>query len=243
MSVLPKEPSRIKVIIADDHPVFRKGIVTTLKHVPFIMQTTQAANGEEVLDHLKHEMHDVVLMDIRMAPLDGIQTTEMIRKKYPSVKIIALSSFDDEEYVISIMQKGASGYLLKNADRKEIITAIETVLTGHTYYSKEIELIMHDSVDQKIFQEPGQVETRLSSPVAREIIFLICNEFANKEIAQILNRSYRTIESYRADILKLTNSTNSIGIHKYALKRGIMEDPKLRVKFKKVIEQKKIEGK
>ena len=227
------EISKIKVIVADDHPVYRKGIVSALKNTPFISKFTEAANGEEVLKHLENEHHDVILMDIRMAPMDGIQTTKLVSKKYPAVKVIVLSSYDDYSFVIASLTNGASGYLLKSADRQEIILAIKTVFSGKTYYANEVELLVHQSTDRLLFESDS--DEKLLSIVYREIIFLICHELTNKEIANALFKSVRTIETYRAEILKLTNTQNGIGLFKFASKRGIMDDHSLRAKFHSII--------
>jgi DNA-binding NarL/FixJ family response regulator len=228
-------PTKIRVIIADDHPVFRNGIVTALRAVPFIQKVSQASNGQELLSCLEHEFHEVVLMDIRMTPIDGLQATEIIRQTYPDVKVIALSSYEDASFVLSMMQKGATGYLLKNADKNVIIAAIESVMNGQHYYSKEVERLMHDSVDRIVSHATDDNALKYANPLYREIIFLVCNEYTNKEIGKILNKSKRTIDAYRSEILKLTKTTNSHGLHSYALKSGILEDAYLKVKFEQLL--------
>ncbi len=227
--------SGIKIIIADDHPVYRKGIVSTLKQVQYISKITQAANGQEVLDLLKDELHDLVLMDVRMSPLDGIQTTGLIRSLYPSVRIIGLSSYDDESLVFSMIHKGANGYLLKNTDREEILLAIRKVLAGHTYYSDEIRSLLHHSLDKVMSGFTTSSEDQLEQPILREVLFLLYHEFTNDEIAKLLHKSTRTVEAYRRQLLKSTQSTNLAGLVKYATKNGVMDDVKLKMKFKEAL--------
>jgi len=232
---------KFKIIIADDHPVYRKGVVSTLRQVPFIKQIAQAANGEEVLELLSQDSYDLVLMDIRMFPMDGIQATENIRLKFPTVKIIALTSYDDESLVLSMMNKGASGFLLKNTDRDEIIRALLKVLSGHTYYSEEIQSILHKKLDAMIYHPAPNPDTLLQ-PILKEVIFLLYHELTNKEIADVLNKSIRTIEAYRREILKKTDSTNLAGIIKYAGKMNIMDDVQLKIKFREILREKKKES-
>ena len=230
-----KSSAKIRVLIADDHPLFRNGIVSTLRTVPFIQKLSQASNGQELLNCLAHEIHEVVLMDIKMSPIDGIQATEIIRQTYPSVKVLALSSYEDASFVISMIRKGANGYLLKNADKKVIVAAIESVMNGQNYYSKEVELLIHDSVDRIVSHATDDNPLKYANPLYREIIFLVCNEYTNKEIGKIVNKSKRTIDAYRSEILKLTKTTNSNGLHNYAIKWGILEDTHLKVKFEQFL--------
>lgn len=227
---------KIKIIVADDHPVFRGGMVVALKSMSFVTKISQAAHGDEVIRLLEHEPYDLVLMDIKMAPMDGIEATEIIQARYPKTKVIAMSMHDDEKNIISILEKGAEGYLIKNADKEEIEEAIIEVISGREYFSKEVSRVIF----QKLIHSGDKAltvksEELLQKERCREIVFLICNELTNQEIADVLFLSKRTIEDYRKQILVTTKSKNIVGVVRYALSTGILEDNELKKKFKGVV--------
>jgi len=231
--------NKIKIIIADDHPVFRSGLEMALKTMNFVSKVSQAANGEEVLKLLDHEAYDVILMDIKMSPMDGIQTTEVIRTRHPDAKVIALSMHDDEKIILEVLEKGASGYLIKNADRKEIEEAIKYIMEGHQYFSKPVsEILLKELNRRKASKTSLANEEIMLKERFRDIIFLICHELTNVEIGDALCLSGRTIEDYRKKILESTESRNIFGLVKYAISHGIMEDPELEKKFQKNLKKK-----
>ncbi|MFZ7116733.1 MAG: response regulator [Bacteroidota bacterium] len=219
----------IKLIIADDHPIFRDGLNVVLKRHDFISKITQASDGLEVIRLLESEAYNVILMDIKMEPMNGVQATEIIRSRFPEVKIIALSMFGEERYINEMISKGASGYLLKNSDKSEIIQAIKNVIKGKTYFSKEVA----DFIVEKIVEEKSRnSETfRYSEDRMREVIFLVSHEKTSKEIATLMNLSVRTIDDCRIEVMKKTNSKSAIGVLKYAMQHGIFDDVILKGKF------------
>ena len=227
----------IKVIVADDHPVFRDGMAGALGRMKPISKISMAANGMEVLSLLEHDNHDLVLMDIGMKPMDGIETTDIIRKRFPHVKVIALSMSDDVRSVTRMFEKGASGYLLKNADTEEIEAAIRAVMKGEQYFSKEVSGILLNHVNNLKQSKASAEVSNYHKQRLREIIFLICHELTTAEIARALSLSERTIDDYRVEILKTTFSRNSAGIVKYAIANGIDQDAELKYKFGKVLEK------
>jgi DNA-binding NarL/FixJ family response regulator len=231
----PIKTAKIKVIIADDHPVFRDGVKTALRSISFISKISQAANGEEVIKLLNHEPYDLVLMDIKMAPMDGIETTRIIVNRYAHTKVIALSMNDEEDAVLTMFENGASGYLLKNAGSDEIKDAIRDVVSGHQYLSKEISTILLDHINRKKLESPTPDDTLRHKQRIREIIFLISYELTTAEIAEELCLSVRTIDDYRNQIYKITNSKNPVGIAKYAMANSIDKDADLLRKFKRII--------
>jgi DNA-binding NarL/FixJ family response regulator len=229
-----------KIIIADDHPIFRAGINTALKGLPFISKVAEAANGEEVIKLLASEHFDVVLMDIKMEPMNGIRTTEVIRKRFPETKVIALSMHNEEEYILEIFEMGASGYLIKNADKEEIEMAIKEVMNGEKYFSREVSntLLEHLHRLKGISNEPPEYDA-IQKERIRDITFLICHEFSNQEIADTIFLSPRTIEGYRRQIFKATKTNNLVGLIKFSLENKILEDENLKKKFAKEIAKKK----
>ena len=210
----------IKLIIADDHPIFRDGLNVVLKRHDFISKITQASDGSEVIRLLESELYDVVLMDIKMVPMNGVQATEIIRSRFPDVKIIALNE---------MISKGASGYLLKNSDKTEIIQAIKNVIKGRTYFSKEVADFI---VDRVVELKSGNADLyKYSEDRLTEVIFLISHEKTSKEIASLMNLSVRTIDECRIEVMKKTNSKSAIGVLKYAMQHGIFEDVILKGKY------------
>ncbi|MBK8584709.1 MAG: response regulator transcription factor [Bacteroidetes bacterium] len=219
----------IKVIIADDHPVFRDGLNVVLRRHEFISKIAQASDGAEVIRILEGELYDVVLMDINMVPMNGAQATEIIRKRFPNVKIIALSMFGEERFINEMITKGASGYLLKNSNRTEIIQAIKSVIIGNSYFSEEVAGFIVDRLTDN--KSSVMESSRYSEERIREVVFLISHEKTSKEIAALMNLSVRTIEDCRGDVMKLTNSKSTIGVLKFAIQNGIMDDVILKGKY------------
>ncbi len=219
----------IKVIIADDHPVFRDGLNVVLKRHEFISKIAQATDGTEVIRILEGELYDVVLMDIKMEPMNGAQATEIIKKRFPDVKIIALSMFGEERYINEMITKGASGYLLKNSNRIEIIQAIKSVVIGNSYFSEEVAGFIVDRLVEN--NSLGIENSRYTEDRIREVIFLVSHEKTSREIASLMNLSVRTIEDLRFDVMKLTNSKSVIGVHRFAQLNGIMDDVILKGKY------------
>ncbi|MBK6987407.1 MAG: response regulator transcription factor [Bacteroidia bacterium] len=219
----------IKLIIADDHPVFRDGLYGVLKRQDFISKISQASDGTEVIRFLESENYDVVLMDIKMLPMNGVQATEIIRNRFPEVKIIALSMFGEERFINEMITKGASGYLLKNSNKSEIVQAIKSVVRGNSYFSEEVAEFIVDKLNGKSNIE--KENTAFMGERLREIIFLICHEKTSKEIAAMMKISHRTIDDCRGEIMKLTNSKSTIGVLKFAIQNGIMDDVLLKGKY------------
>ena len=219
----------IKLIIADDHPVFRDGLYGVLKRQDFISKISQASDGTEVIRFLESENYDVVLMDIKMLPMNGVQATEIIRNRFPEVKIIALSMFGEERFINEMITKGASGYLLKNSNKSEIVQAIKSVVRGNSYFSEEVAEFIVDKLNGKSNIE--KENTAFMGERLREIIFLICHEKTSKEIAAMMKISHRTIDDCRVDIMILTNSKSTIGVLKFAIQNGIMDDVLLKGKY------------
>lgn len=219
----------IKLIIADDHPFFRDGLYGVLKRQDFISKISQASDGTEVIRFLESENYDVVLMDIKMLPMNGVQATEIIRNRFPEVKIIALSMFGEERFINEMITKGASGYLLKNSNKSEIVQAIKSVVRGNSYFSEEVAEFIVDKLNGKSNIE--KENTAFMGERLREIIFLICHEKTSKEIAAMMKISHRTIDDCRGEIMKLTNSKSTIGVLKFAIQNGIMDDVLLKGKY------------
>lgn len=228
---MAKKKSGIHVLIADDHMLFRMGIDSILQKTNLVSTVTHAENGEQVLKILKKKKTDLVFMDIKMPEMDGITTTKKVCLRFPEVPVIALTSVDDRENIIRMIDAGARGYLLKSADTKEVKLAIKKVMDGSHYYADEVEKNLFDRLihtpilDSK--QSIDDVTERL-----RAVIFLICYEFTTKEIADKLFVSEKTIEGYRTKLMEITNSKNIAGLVMFAVRNKITDDSALIYRFK-----------
>jgi DNA-binding NarL/FixJ family response regulator len=192
-----------------------------VKKFPEIKLIGEAADGRELITLVTSTKPDVILTDIQMPGMSGIEATREILKKNNNIAIIALSMFNEENYIVDMLEAGAKGYLLKNTHKDEIVQAIQTVNNGNNYYCKETS----DKLLQMIAQSKFNPYKRAIRPNFNdreiEIIRLICDQLSNKEIAERLILSIRTIEGYREKILEKMEVHNTAGIVVYAIKTGI----------------------
>jgi DNA-binding NarL/FixJ family response regulator len=211
----------IRIILADDHEIFRDGFNVMLKKQDEIKVEAEASDGKELLELIETYMPDIVLTDIKMPRLNGIEATRIIKKKYPDVYVIALSMFDDDNLIIDMLEAGAKGYLLKNSPKNEIIEAIKTVYKNELYYCKSTSNKLIQMMAQSKFNPYKDTRKPTYSSKEIEIILLICQQYTTKEIASTLFLSIRTIEGYREKIQEKMKVKNTAGIVVYAIKNGI----------------------
>lgn len=219
--MLMKIYTPIRIVLADDHEIFRDGFNIMLKKQANIKLVGEAANGAELIEVAGKLIPDVILTDIKMPRIDGIEATKIIAKKYPEISIIALSMFDDDNLIIDMLEAGAKGYLLKSAHKNEIIEAIKAVYNQETYYCKSTSGKLAQLIAQSRFNPFNPNQRKEFSQKEIEIIKLICQEASNKEIASRLFLSVRTIEGYREKIQDRIKAKNTAGIVIYAIKNGI----------------------
>jgi DNA-binding NarL/FixJ family response regulator len=210
---------KIRIIIADDHQLFRNGLKMLLEASPEFEITGEASNGEEFLRILKNCTADIVLMDINMPEMDGIEATRKGLKLCPSLAVIALSMYGEEEYYYKMVDAGAKGFLLKDSDISEVKEAILTVRKGSSYFSQE--LLYH--VIQKIKHRESESKSANLSKREKEILFKICEGLSNQEIAETLFISKRTVDKHRANLLGKTNSKNTASLILFAIKNKLIE--------------------
>jgi two-component system response regulator NreC len=215
--------SAISVIIADDHEIFRDGFQIMLKKQTDIQLIGEAANGKEVLEIAEELRPDIIMMDIKMPLVTGIEATRILKKKYADIKVIALSMFDDDDLIVDMLESGAKGYLLKNASKLEILEAIKTVYNGELYYCKTTSNKLIGMMANSRFNPYKDVVVPEFSTKELEIIVLICEQATTKEIAKKLFLSDRTIEGYREKIQEKMKVKNAAGIVVYAIKKGIFK--------------------
>lgn len=200
---------KIKVLIADDHQLFRDGLKQLLLNAPEIEVVGEASNGKEVLDFIDKIPVDVVLMDIEMPVLNGIEATKIMVKKFPQIPVLILSTHYQKIFIEHAIAIGVKGYLLKNCDFDVLITAIKTLARGAIFFDKPVSQIHQDNSQQLSEQE-------------LIIIKHIADGLSNKLIADALFLSTRTIEAYRANILKKLKLNNVAELIKYCYKNDIL---------------------
>lgn len=205
--------------MVDDHQLFREGLKLMLNLNPQIGSISQAGNGVEFLELLKKMTPDVVLMDIDMPIMDGVEATKRALLLNPNLKIIALSMYGDDEYYIKMIEAGARGFILKNSDIEVVEEAISNVMAGQNYFSSEVmaNLVIH--LNNKKTEEARSELTERES----EILYHICKGLSNQEIADTLFLSKRTVDKHRENILSKTNAKNTAGLVMYAIKHGIIQ--------------------
>lgn len=217
--------NKIKVLIADDHKIFRDGIRSILEKEKDLEVVDEAANGREVLERLESTKVDVIILDLDIGKPTGIEVTSIISEKYPDVKVLILSMIGLHDFVIQALETGATGYILKNTGKDEVITAIRSVAKGDSYFSKEVSSILVEQL-----HKPRTIKKRPEGiPLtAREIevLQLIAQEFSNPEIARKLFISIRTVDTHRRNLLEKLGLKNTAGLVKYAISKGLVkEDP------------------
>lgn len=215
----------IKVAIADDHKIFRKGVILSLRPYTNIRFVFEAENGQELLDNLPilEEQPDVILMDLRMPQKDGIETTKVVAKQFPQIHIIALTMYEDERFVTHMMEIGANGYLLKSADPSEIKKAIIEVMSKGYYLNNFVNKILLKKSHSRTKVLPSLSSEITVSEREREVIKYICMEYTAQEIAQKLNVSPRTVEAIKDRLMERFGAKNTAGLVFFAVKNNLID--------------------
>ncbi len=210
---------KIKVLIVDDHEIFRNGLKMVLGKLKYVELAGEAENGQEFIDFLGKEVPDVVLLDIEMPVLNGVEAAKIAMNKYPKLKIIALTMFGEDDYIQSMLDVGAKGFLMKNINKETLDKAILTVHNGGNYYSEE--LFEFFTKQFKKEKESPEEELNLTRR-EKEILQLLCEGLSNKEIADALFISERTVLGHKTNLLTKTNTKNSLSLMAYAIKKKLV---------------------
>lgn len=213
----------IKVAIADDHKIFRKGVILSLRPYTNIKFVLEAENGDELLAGLADASPDVVLMDLRMPQKDGIETTKIISKQYPNMFVLVLSMYEDERFVSHLMENGANGYLLKNAEPQEIRKAIMDVFEKGYYLNNFVNRILIKKAHSKQKAIPSLNSEITISDKERDVLRFICMEFTAQEIAQKMDISPRTVEAIKDRLMERFGSKNTAGLVFFAVKNNLVD--------------------
>jgi len=212
-----KRAPKVTLLLVDDHALVREGIRSSLQRYPAISVVGEAANGKEAVQKCRKLDPDVVLMDVNMPEMSGLEATPLIREMCPKVKIIALTVHDNKEYVLQILKRGAHGYVLKDTSPAELVRAIESVAGGGAYFSPSVSQILLQNVQsaEPAPQEPvGELSGR-----EREVLQLIEQGHTTKEMAARLKLSTRTVETYRVRLKRKLKARNVAELLKLARER------------------------
>jgi len=206
------------IIIVDDHRMFRESLndILTMKNIATVI--CEASNGKELLELLDQHSPNIILMDIAMPEMDGIEATRKAVEKQPNVKVLALSSFGDEKYYYSMLEAGAKGFVLKNAGINELQNAITEIAKGGSWFSTEL----IQKVIANLQAKSQKVQVSAITDRETEILKLICESYTNEQIGDKLNISTDTVKWHRSNILSKTESTNTAGLVIYAIKNKIV---------------------
>jgi DNA-binding NarL/FixJ family response regulator len=210
---------KVNVMLVDDHQLFREGLKLLLQENELIGEIFQAENGRQYLEMIKETLPDVVLMDIDMPVMDGVEATRRSIELYPGLKIIALSMYGDEEYYLKMIESGAMGFILKNSDIEIVADAIKRVLDGKKYFSSDVISSMVKNMGQLRINESKNELTERES----EVLYHICKGMSNQEIANTLFLSKRTVDKHRENIMSKTGAKNTAELVIYAIKNGIVK--------------------
>lgn len=211
----------LKVLLADDHEIFLDGLQAVLQKQPNIEVVGLASNGAECIKMTQSTKPDIILTDIMMPVMDGIAATKYLTEYHPGVRIIALSMFDQDNLIVDMLEAGASGYLIKNAHKSEILDAIHSVYQNIPYYCRSTTTRLARLIGQSKFKPQNQSESVIFSEKEKEIIRMICEEKTTKEIAGRLYMGSRTVEGYRIKILEKMQVRSVAGIVIYAIKHKL----------------------
>jgi DNA-binding NarL/FixJ family response regulator len=210
----------IKIVLADDHQIVRHGLRTLLRGEPDLKVVAEADNGRAALRLVKELRPDIVIMDISMPDLNGIEATRQVREEHPGVKVIALSMHSDSLFVLNMLKAGASGYLLKDCALEELVQAIRAVMKGKTYLSPGIsDIVIKDFVSG--WTSTGGSAFGTLSHREREVLQLMAEGHPTTKIGEILCVSVKTVEAHRKSIMNKLGIRSIAELTKYAIRQGI----------------------
>ncbi len=211
----------VNILLVDDHDIVRDGIQMLLEDEVGFNITAEAENGKEAVEACKEHDIDLIIMDINMPEMNGIEATKKILEEFDELKILALTMMDEDQHIRQMIKAGASGYILKSSDKLELVDAITTILDGKHYFSDDAtHSVMMDLVKgttEKQNSDPGNLTER-----EKEVLELIVKENTNQEIADQLYISARTVDAHRRNLLQKTGAKNTAGLVTYAIKHNLV---------------------
>jgi DNA-binding NarL/FixJ family response regulator len=217
------ESNQIKVAIADDHKLFRKGVILSMRQYTNIKFVMEADDGEDLLSKIPEYKPDIVLCDLKMPKKDGIDSTKLITKNFPGTRVIILTMYEDERFVGHLMDCGAAGYLLKNTDPAEIKKAISDVMRTGFYLNPFVNKVLIKKNYSKQKFNPSLTSEIVLSDREKEVLTLVCMEFTAAEISGKMGISARTVEAIKDRLMERFGVKNSVGLVFYAMKNQLID--------------------
>jgi DNA-binding NarL/FixJ family response regulator len=214
--------NKIRILLADDHPLVRSGLIKLLEPFKEFIIIGEASDGEEAVAMTKKLEPDVVVIDLSIPKLSGVEATKIIRKNFPSAKVLVLTMYDNEEYVYQILKSGAGGYMLKNSGRDELAAAIRAVARGDRFFSPRVSEIVMESYLRKSEGRnnlPMTDDDPTLTKREREILYYIAEGFNNSQIAEKLFISARTVETHRTNIMQKLDIHDAANLVRFALSK------------------------
>ena len=212
----------VRILLADDHNILRDGMRLLLERQPGFVVVGEAADGREIVDLAREQHPDVIVMDIGMPNMNGIEATRRIVEKQPETGVVILSMHYDESYVLRSLKAGARAYLLKDALKAELISAIRAVSEGRSFFSPKISRVLQEDYVQALARKDADDSYELLTGREREILQLVAEGKTNKEIAGLLNVSLYTVDTHRTHILQKLNLHSVPELILYAVRKGII---------------------
>jgi two-component system response regulator NreC len=214
--------STIRVLLAEDHTIVRKGLRSLLDGEAGIQVVGEAADGREAVSKVGQLLPSIVLMDIAMPGLNGLEATRQIRKQFPKVKVLILTMHADEEYILQILQAGAHGYVVKQAAPEELVSAVQAVCRGELFLSPSISRTVIQEYIRQAEAMAGQDSYDLLTPREHEVLQLITEGYPPRKIAERLCISVKTVETHRAHLMHKLDAHSTADLTRYAIRKGII---------------------
>jgi len=214
---------KIQVMVVDDHKMFVEGVQAIFSDSSHIQVVKTVHDGNEVMKSIENTPNlDIILLDINLPNINGLELTKLISKKYPTIKILILSMYNNAEYIKEVLKEGASGYVLKNTDHEELLNAIQSVFAGNQFYSQSVTQTMINSFAKKSQRNNTDILQVKISKREKEILSLIIKEHTAQEIANMLFISLHTVETHRSNLMSKLGVRNSAGLVRVALENNLV---------------------
>lgn len=213
--------ANVRIAVADDHEIVRDGIQILLEDEPGFEIVGEAKTGKEAVELCKSQKVDLVVMDITMPEMDGIQATKIIKEKHPEIKILALTMLSEDQHIRKMIKAGASGYILKSSGKEELIKAVNKIIDGQHYFSDGATQSILKELVNPVVSKVKSTENASLTDRELEILKLIVDEYTNQEIADELFISVRTVDAHRRNLLQKTGAKNTAGLVKYAIENKL----------------------
>jgi len=216
---------KTKILVVDDHPLVRFGVINQLKTCEDYVVVGEAEDGEDAIAKTKALSPDLVIMDIFMPGISGIEATKLLRKKYPSTRVLILTGFENEDYVYQIIRSGAGGYVLKSVEKEELLDAVRAVLRGEKFFSPRISKLIVENFIRKAEgqKNPIPLDDEILTKREREILVHVADGLTNQQIAEKLFISARTVDTHRTNIMQKLNIHDVANLVRYAIDKGFVQ--------------------